>query len=64
MWWLPGLILQTSAFMMSTAWGLVTYGASTTYWGGGQAAVASGVLVGVLSWLFAFVTLSFLNGGE
>lgn len=60
-WWLPGLILQTTAFMMSLAWGLITYGGSTAYWGGGKAAVASGVLVGLLSFVFAFITLAFIN---
>lgn len=55
---------QTNTALPPTSPGLVAYGASTTYWGGGQAAVASGVLLGVLSWLFAFATLSFLNGSE
>jgi hypothetical protein len=62
-WWLPGLVLQTTALMMSVAWGLLTYGASAAWWGGGRAAVASGALVGVLSGVFALIVLAFINSG-
>lgn len=61
-WFLPGFILQCTALVTSVAWGLVSYGASTAYWGGGPAAVASGAIVGLLSGVFALITLAFLNG--
>jgi hypothetical protein len=61
-WWLPGMILSTASFMISAAWGMTTFGIAASYWGGGPAAVTSGAAIGVLSWLSAFLTLSFVNG--
>ncbi|KIZ03650.1 hypothetical protein MNEG_4304 [Monoraphidium neglectum] len=61
-WFLPGFILQSSAAMMAVAWGILSFAASSAYWGGGQAAVASGAVVGALSGVCALVTLAFLNG--
>ncbi|KAI8476195.1 MAG: plasma-membrane choline transporter-domain-containing protein [Monoraphidium minutum] len=61
-WFLPGFILQASAAMMAVAWGVLAYAGSTALWGGGHAASASGVVVGLLSGVFALITLAFLNG--
>ncbi|GBF94104.1 choline transporter-like [Raphidocelis subcapitata] len=60
-WWLPGLILQSTAFMLSSAWGLAAFWGASRWWGGSRAAVASGVALGVLAWLFAFIVLAFVN---
>jgi hypothetical protein len=61
-WFLPGFVLQVTAFMASVAWGLASYLASRAYWGGGPAAGASAAVMGVVSGACALVTLAFLNG--
>lgn len=61
-WFLPGFILQCTALLTSVAWGALSYWAAAAYWGGGPAAAASGAVVGLLSGVFALITLAFLNG--
>lgn len=35
-WWLPGMVLQVTALLMSGLWGGAVFGLSYSYWGRSQ----------------------------
>lgn len=63
-WFLPGMILQTAAFMMSVAWAVLASSVSYLVWGRDDVAQSSAVMVGIVAFLFAFITLAFINSGK
>lgn len=60
-WWFPGMILQVTAFLLSGLWGGAVFGVSYAYWGRSQVALSSGIMLGVVSFLFGLLTISYLN---
>jgi hypothetical protein len=60
-WWFPGMILSTTAFLLSGVWGLVAFGASYATWGRDDLAMQSGAVLGGVAFVTSMVTLSFIN---
>ncbi|WIA40658.1 hypothetical protein OEZ86_004364 [Tetradesmus obliquus] len=60
-WWFPGMILQVTALLLSCVWGLAVFGLSYGAWGGDNAALSSGIAMGVLAFFFGVLTVSFIN---
>lgn len=60
-WWFPGMILQVTGLLLSGLWGGAVFGVSYAYWGRSQVALSSGVMLGVVAFLFGLLTISYLN---
>jgi hypothetical protein len=60
-WWFPGMVLQVTAFLLSGLWGGAVFGVSYSYWGRSQVALSSGVMLGLVAFLFGLMTISYLN---
>lgn len=60
-WWFPGMILSTTAFLLSAVWGLVAFGVSYASWGRDDLAMQSGAVLGGVAFVTSMVTLSFIN---
>lgn len=60
-WWFPGMILNTTAFLLSAAWGLLAFGGSYAYWGRDDLAMQSGAVLGGVAFVTSLLTLSFIN---
>ena len=55
---------QVTALLLSCVWGLAVFGLSYGAWGGDNAALSSGIAMGVLAFFFGVLTVSFINSSE
>jgi hypothetical protein len=58
-WWLPGLVLQSCALLLSLGWGAAVYHVSKLVWGASGEAHVSSVVLAAVSVFFAWLMLGF-----
>lgn len=60
-WWLPGLILQTTSMILAGGWGVAVYAISRLIWGSDPSAIASSALLAILAGVLAWIVLAFFS---